>query len=329
MKKELIGIFVCMLLVGTVFPVAGNVIIYNNNLSLTSGNILYVGGDGPGNYTKIQDAIDDSNNGDIIFVFNDSSPYNESIIISKEITLLGEDRATTILDGRGLSNYIISITSDEVTISGFTIQNTSEKMDCDGIRIIGDNITIEGNIIKNIDNFYGIRILYNEEKNEYIRIIDNIFQNNFNAIEMMTTENLEIKSNVFKEHWGAILSQLYNNNVTIISNIIDNCGLGIDIFGNNNIISGNSISNQYYHLHTAAIRLAGSNNQIVNNNFFNNRCNAIGSYINTKNLWEGNYWDDWIGFKYPQLGFFPYFEFRLFRFVIDWHPAREPYDIKI
>ena len=35
-------------------------------LLLTGGNWLYVGGSGPGNYTRIQDAIDDANIGDTI-----------------------------------------------------------------------------------------------------------------------------------------------------------------------------------------------------------------------------------------------------------------------
>ncbi len=44
------------------------------------GNIFYVGGSGFGNYTKIQDAIDNSSNGDTIFVYDDSSPYYENIV---------------------------------------------------------------------------------------------------------------------------------------------------------------------------------------------------------------------------------------------------------
>jgi hypothetical protein len=36
----------------------------------SKGNWLYVGGSGPGNYTKIQDAIDNASNGDTVFVFN-------------------------------------------------------------------------------------------------------------------------------------------------------------------------------------------------------------------------------------------------------------------
>jgi pectin methylesterase-like acyl-CoA thioesterase len=44
---------------------------------------LYVGGTGPNNYTKIQDAIDNASNQDTIFVYN--GIYQEHIIINKEI----------------------------------------------------------------------------------------------------------------------------------------------------------------------------------------------------------------------------------------------------
>jgi parallel beta-helix repeat protein len=68
---------------------------YNSN-----GNILYVGGEGPNNYTKIQDAINNAIDGDTVFVYNDSSPYYESIIVDKAINLVGEDKDTTIIAGQ-------------------------------------------------------------------------------------------------------------------------------------------------------------------------------------------------------------------------------------
>ncbi|MHA2390098.1 MAG: hypothetical protein ACXACW_15360, partial [Candidatus Hodarchaeales archaeon] len=88
------------------------------------GDILYVGGSGPNNYTSIQDAIDDAVDGDTVFVYEDSSPYNEpDIIIDKSINLIGEDKYTTVIDGGG-SGDVIFVSADWVNITRFTIQNS-------------------------------------------------------------------------------------------------------------------------------------------------------------------------------------------------------------
>jgi len=85
------------------------------------GNVLYVGGNGTGNYTNIQDAIDDAISGDTIFVFDDSSPYYENLVINKSIQLLGESKETTVVNGND-SGDVITISVDYVIISGFTIE---------------------------------------------------------------------------------------------------------------------------------------------------------------------------------------------------------------
>ena len=85
----------------------------------TVGNTLYVGGSGPGNYTSIQDAINDANDGDTVFVYN--GLYFEHIVIFKTIDLIGENRNTTIIDG-GESGTVIRVSVDWVNITGFTVR---------------------------------------------------------------------------------------------------------------------------------------------------------------------------------------------------------------
>src|SRR4030043_809021 len=95
MRKKMIGILVLMLMiVSTIGPVSATTVSKKTSHPLTTGNILYVGGSGPNNYTKIQDAINDAIDGDTISVYDDSSPYYENIIIEKSITLIGENRET-------------------------------------------------------------------------------------------------------------------------------------------------------------------------------------------------------------------------------------------
>ena len=75
MKKKLVGFLICILLVVTILPASGNLMKEGIIKSLSSGNTLYVGGSGEGNYSKIQDAINGASDGDTVFVYDDSSPY--------------------------------------------------------------------------------------------------------------------------------------------------------------------------------------------------------------------------------------------------------------
>lgn len=64
---------------------------WESDAKIPTGRILHVGGTGPGNYSKIMDAVKDAENGDTIIIHKDSSPYKENIVIkNKSITLVGE-----------------------------------------------------------------------------------------------------------------------------------------------------------------------------------------------------------------------------------------------
>ena len=60
------------------------------------GITLYVGGSGPGNYTMIQNAIDDASAGETVFVYNGT--YFENVIVNKTIDVIGEERNNTIIE---------------------------------------------------------------------------------------------------------------------------------------------------------------------------------------------------------------------------------------
>ena len=131
MKKKLIGIIVCILLISTtIFPVSGTVMVEKTSNPTSYGNTLYVGGLGPGNYTRIQDAIDDASDEDTVFVYDDSSPYVENLIVNKSIELIGENRYTTVIDGdenEEDEGDVIHIKANGVTVQGFTVQNSYDN----------------------------------------------------------------------------------------------------------------------------------------------------------------------------------------------------------
>ena len=68
---------------------------------------------------SIQAAINDATSGDTILVL--AGTYHESLEVNKSISLIGEGRDQTFIDGQNIQ-FIINITADNVTIEGFTIK---------------------------------------------------------------------------------------------------------------------------------------------------------------------------------------------------------------
>ena len=178
-KLLTIGI-ISILLAITLLPVATTHTIQTNSLSRinNNGNTLYVGGSGPNNYTRIQDAIDNASGGDTVYVYD--GIYLGNIVINVSIELIGENKNTTIIDENTdiedpqLVEANIYIFADSVNISGFTIQNC---YGC-GIFLASSHVTITNNIFLN--NTHGIHFYM---PNLHVTITNNSIANNMNGIE--------------------------------------------------------------------------------------------------------------------------------------------------
>jgi pectin methylesterase-like acyl-CoA thioesterase len=139
MKKKIIGIIICTLLILVMIP-------FSVASIETVGKTITVDDDGEADYTNIQDAIDAASDGDTVFVY--SGTYHEHINIkSKSIILQGETKETTIIDGGGTSDVIkitadIKITANGVTVSGFTIKNSGNNYWDEGVEICSHNNTL-------------------------------------------------------------------------------------------------------------------------------------------------------------------------------------------
>ena len=161
LKKGLVIGILVLLAVSSIMPITGSIIlkkqVSTDNkvlyiLGNTRGNISYVGGSGYGNYSKIQYAIDNASDGDTVFVYDDSSPYEESIVVDKSINLIGEDRNTTFINGSTWGKGIVYINADWTNFSGFTIQNIYDYET--GIYLNSNYSTITGNNIVDFNYFY-------------------------------------------------------------------------------------------------------------------------------------------------------------------------------
>jgi len=114
----------------------------NENQPSNRDTTFYVGGSGPGNYTRIQDAINASSDGDTVYVY--AGFYAEFLVINRSINLKGETENETILDGNdSFLQTIVTVESHNVSVSNFTIQNGRGG----GIEIYSNDNTISHNII--------------------------------------------------------------------------------------------------------------------------------------------------------------------------------------
>jgi predicted transcriptional regulator/nitrous oxidase accessory protein NosD len=71
-------------------------------------------------FETISEALEYARDGSTIYVYEGT--YEESFTIDKSITLLGEDKDTTIIDGDG-AQKVIEVTADNVTMKEFTIKD--------------------------------------------------------------------------------------------------------------------------------------------------------------------------------------------------------------
>jgi len=108
-------------------------------------------------YGTIQAAIDDANPnpGDAIEVA--AGTYNENVNINKSLTLQGEDRETTEIEGGGFTSLpTLTISADKVTVSGFTIHSESTKEPVWTILVKGDETSLTDlHVVKDPDSWVG------------------------------------------------------------------------------------------------------------------------------------------------------------------------------
>lgn len=169
-------------------------------------------------FDKIQDGIDAVAIGGKVIVF--SGTYQESLMINKPLKLLGEDKETTIIDASNSTEmgdgYGINILAGDVTISGFTIQNTLHP-----------------------DS--GIWI---EDRTKNIEVTDNIFQNcSAYGVSLSGSENIVIAKNIFRVESG-IHGFWSSNFATVSNNVFEDCGVSF-YESYNLVITDNLFTGEY------------------------------------------------------------------------------------
>jgi len=210
--KDLLTIGMCFL---CIFSLSQGLTPSYRSTAISLPTFLYVGGSGFGNYSSIQQAIQNASEGDTVFIYNLSSPYNESFIVNKYIRILGQDQATTMING-DYTTRVVTINADHVHLENLTICNSGEYPENAGLYSHADNILIShcsfyrtksgiyfhnsmGNNV-NSCTFHtnGEGIYLNNTRDTYVT--SNIFSNNAFGIHTkdsigITTKKCSIKNN--------------------------------------------------------------------------------------------------------------------------------------
>jgi parallel beta-helix repeat protein len=295
----------------------------NIMIAESSNNIIYVDDDGTADYLRIQNAIDNSSEGDTVYVYK--GVYYENITINKSIKLIGENKYETIIDGKNIEVdgvSLVLITSDNVKLNNFTIKNSNWsnifRFD-NGISLYYSNNTsvCDTRIIKcrrGIEIFSSSAIIINNSIEGYgdtgigvwnsdAIIFSNIVDGDYSSCIFSGLSNTSIEKNIVRNSstYGIHISDsIYKRGTNIIGNHIQDNSFGI-------------FMDYCYSIN------------VDHNNFIDNRLNVLFSNcFYTK--WNSNYWNRPRVLPKPILGFiWIYPSIPILNF--DWHPSKELYEI--
>ena len=141
-------------------------------------------------YATIQEAIDASDTLDGHRISVSSGVYRESVTVNKSVSVVGEAKDSTIIDGNGASR-VVYIVADNVEVRGFTIQNGTFGMWLHN----SDNSEIVDNLLQ--DGSYGIRLL--NSRNSLI-IENTVRRYTFFGFEIDSSGNCTLRNNVMENN---------------------------------------------------------------------------------------------------------------------------------
>ena len=162
-RKTVSGITLILLLIGTL------TLVFSIQPVKGKPKTWTVDDDAPADFPAIQDAISSPQvmDGDTIYVY--SGTYYEHLVVDKAVSLLGETRDSTVIDG-SKTDTVVRVRSDHVTITNFTIRNSrnsyaddsSIHIDGHSHNIIKDNVFAETFVSIYLNNAHNSTICNNE-----------------------------------------------------------------------------------------------------------------------------------------------------------------------
>ncbi len=223
-------------LVLALFSASMLTLAFNITLVKASSTIIV-----PDQYAKIQWAIGNATAGETIFI--KAGTYFESVIVNKRVSLVGENKYNTIVDGGG-KGTVIKILVYNVEVTSLTIRNSGAG---DGISISQWSGVSSGNIIRDNIITNNSRGIYLEWSNNNIISGNNISNNKYEGLKFWHCTDNIVAGNILSNNQRGIYLIGHWENILANNTVCSNSMNGIYLSGtSNNIITGNvALNNQY------------------------------------------------------------------------------------
>ncbi|HHB93430.1 MAG TPA: nitrous oxide reductase family maturation protein NosD [Thioploca sp.] len=158
--------------------------------------------------------------------------------------------------------------------------------------LIADNTSVGGR--------YALHFMYSQ----FNRVENNHYDKNSTGIFLMYSDNVELRGNIISNSLGTIgmgIGFKETSNVIVENNQIIYCATGIysDLSPYQPDTTNNFINNKIVYNDIGILFHNDWQGSILKNNQFIGNHNQVavqGANTANRNIWQGNYWDDYIGF---------------------------------
>ena len=242
MGKKLASEIILLLLIVILLIVSTSSLVIKIQPIKAEPKTWTVDDDGPADFHTIQEAINAASDGDTIFVH--VGTYYARITISRSVSLVGEERNTTVIDGNGVGTVILVI-ADNASIINFTVKNSGKVWHGSGYPpscISGDNVNYV-NIKSNTLTDAAVCIWFHSSS--FVNIADNvIFNTSIAGIIGYSSSYIMMHQNLA---YNCVLMGLHLDgssvNCNITNNVIINTLEGIEIEKSaGNFVIGNKLT---------------------------------------------------------------------------------------
>jgi len=227
--------------------------------SVNANDVLYVGGSGPGNYTSIQAALDDADNGAAIYVH--PGVYNESVVVDKQVFLRGiemsgEQPVIQAVEDRNA----VRIEADGCRLCGFVIK--SQEVVVDPENRPACVVTSDHNVLENNTFMYGWCSVY-LPNTSYNTLRNNVITKGY----MYGLSAEEGYGNVFSlntanDNMGVGFNLWWESHLTMTGN---NATDNLHGFHFTRVSHGTISYNHIYENHQYGVSISGTNLSFINN----------------------------------------------------------------